>query len=180
MTAMAIQALAPYYKKNNTDGVEAVNAALVYLVSQQNEATGAFPNANNELSAESTAQVIVALTSLGKNPATEKRFQAGDKKLSPIDGLMRFYQENGKFSHKLDAAANDMATEQSYYALVSYYRLKNGKTSLYDMTDLKDTTPETVASVIEKIRLLQRSGQDRLRKGQKSYPLRSQKCGCGL
>ena len=151
MTAMAIQALAPYYKKNNTDVVEAVNAALVYLVSQQNEATGAFPNANNELSAESTAQVIVALTSLGKNPATEKRFQAGDKKLSPIDGLMRFYQENGKFSHKLDADANDMATEQSYYALVSYYRLKNGKTSLYDMTDLKDTTPETVASVMEKI-----------------------------
>ena len=151
MTAMAIQALAPYYKKNNTDVVEAVNAALVYLVSQQNEATGAFPNANNELSAESTAQVIVALTSLGKNPATEKRFQAGDKKLSPIDGLMRFYQENGKFSHKLDAAANDMATEQSYYALVSYYRLKNGKTSLYDMTDLKDTTPESVESVIEKI-----------------------------
>ena len=151
MTAMAIQALAPYYKKNNTDVVEPVNAALGYLVSQQNEATGAFPNAKSELSAESTAQVIVALTSLGKNPATEKRFQAGDKKLSPIDGLMRFYQENGKFSHKLDADANDMATEQSYYALVSYYRLKNDKTSLYDMTDLKDTTPETVASVIEKI-----------------------------
>ena len=151
MTAMAIQALAPYYKKNNTDVVEPVNAALGYLVSQQNEATGAFPNAKSELSAESTAQVIVALTSLGKNPATERRFQAGDKKLSPIDGLMRFYQENGKFSHKLDADANDMATEQSYYALVSYYRLKNDKTSLYDMTDLKDTTPETVASVIEKI-----------------------------
>ena len=64
---------------------------------------------------------------------------------------MRFYQENGKFSHKLDADANDMATEQSYYALVSYYRLKNGKTSLYDMTDLKDNTPESVASVIAKI-----------------------------
>ena len=151
MTAMAIQALAPYYKKNNTDVVEAVNAALFYLVSQQNEATGAFPNAKSELSAESTAQVIVALTSLGKNPATEWRFQAGDKKLSPIDGLMRFYQENGKFSHKLAADANDMATEQSYYALVSYYRLKNGKTSLYDMTDLKDNTPESVASVIAKI-----------------------------
>ena len=150
MTAMAIQALAPYYK-TNSDVKDAVNTAISYLFLQQNDATGAFPNANNELSAESTAQVIVALTSLGKNPATEKRFQAGDKKLSPIDGLMRFYQENGKFSHKLDADANDMATEQSYYALVSYYRLKNGKTSLYDMTDLKDTTPETVASVIEKI-----------------------------
>ena len=150
MTAMAIQALAPYYK-TNTDVKEAVDTALFYLVLQQNEATGAFPNAKSELSAESTAQVIVALTSLGKNPATEKRFQAGDKKLSPIDGLMRFYQENGKFSHKLDADANDMATEQSYYALVSYYRLKNGKTSLYDMTDLKDNTPESVASVIAKI-----------------------------
>ena len=150
MTAMAIQALAPYYK-TNSDVKDAVNTAISYLILQQNDATGAFPNANNELSAESTAQVIVALTSLGKNPATERRFQAGDKKLSPIDGLMRFYKGNGKFSHKLDADANDMATEQSYYALVSYYRLKNGKTSLYDMTDLKDNTPESVASVIAKI-----------------------------
>ena len=150
MTAMAIQALAPYYK-TNSDVKDAVDTAISYLILQQNDATGAFPNADGELTAESTAQVIVALTSLGKNPAAEKHFQAGDKKLSPIDGLMRFYQENGKFSHKLDADANDMATEQSYYALVSYYRLKNGKTSLYDMTDLKDNTPESVASVIAKI-----------------------------
>ena len=150
MTAMAIQALAPYYK-TNSDVKDAVDTAISYLFLQQNDATGAFPNADGELTAESTAQVIVALTSLGKNPATEKRFQAGDKKLSPIDGLMRFYKGNGKFSHKLDADANDMATEQSYYALVSYYRLKNGKTSLYDMTDLKDNTPESVASVIAKI-----------------------------
>ena len=150
MTAMAIQALAPYYK-TNSDVKDAVDTAISYLILQQNDATGAFPNADGELTAESTAQVIVALTSLGKNPATETRFQAGDKKLSPIDGLMRFNKGNGKFSHKLDADANDMATEQSYYALVSYYRLKNGKTSLYDMTDLKNTTPESVESVIEKI-----------------------------
>ena len=150
MTAMAIQALAPYYK-TNSDVKDAVDTAISYLILKQNDATGAFPNADGELTAESTAQVIVALTSLGKNPATEKHFQAGDKKLSPIDGLMRFYKGNGKFSHKLDADANDMATEQSYYALVSYYRLKNGKTSLYDMTDLKDNTPESVASVIAKI-----------------------------
>ena len=44
-----------------------------------------------------------------------------------------------------------MATEQSYYALVSYYRLLNQKSSLYDMSD-NGSTPESVESVIEKIR----------------------------
>lgn len=29
-----------------------------------------------------------------------------------------------------------MATEQGYYALVAYQRLKDGKTSLYDMSDV--------------------------------------------
>ena len=46
-----------------------------------------------------------------------------------------------------------MATEQSYYALVSYYRHLNGKTPLYDMSD-NISTPESVESVIEKIKAI--------------------------
>ena len=33
-----------------------------------------------------------------------------------------------------------MATEQALYSLASYDRLVNGKTSLYDMTDVISTT----------------------------------------
>ena len=32
---------------------------------------------------------------------------------------------------------NGIATEQGYYALVAYQRMKNGQTSLYDMSDVK-------------------------------------------
>ena len=44
----------------------------------------------------------------------------------------------GGFRHLMDDADVDgMATEQGYYALAAYYRLTAGKTSLYDMTDVK-------------------------------------------
>ena len=38
--------------------------------------------------------------------------------------------------HTPNTARDGMATEQGYYALVSYFRLLNGKTSLYNMSDI--------------------------------------------
>ncbi len=148
MTAMAIQALAPYYSRANVK--TAVNNALNRLSKTQNNETGAYYNAYNELSAESTAQVIVALTSLGINPTKDDRFITNSG-LTLLDGLMNFYNGSGEFKHTVNGQGNPMATEQSYYALVSYYRLLNEKSSLYDMSD-NGSTPESVESVIEKIR----------------------------
>lgn len=60
MTAMAIQALAPYYE--NAQVKAAVDAALTFLAGVQN-ADGTFSEIpGTDASAESTAQVIVALT----------------------------------------------------------------------------------------------------------------------
>lgn len=43
----------------------------------------------------------------------------------------------GGFSHTADGEGRSgMATEQGYYALAAYYRLLNGQTSLYDMSDV--------------------------------------------
>ena len=71
MTAMAIQALAPYYK-TNSDVKDAVDTAISLPDFERRMTQPARShNADGELTAESTAQVIVALTSLGKNPATE-------------------------------------------------------------------------------------------------------------
>ena len=148
MTAMAIQALAPYYSRANVK--TAVNKALNLLSKTQNNETGAYYNSYNELSVESTAQVIVALTSLGINPTKDDRFITNSG-LTLLDGLMNFYNGSGEFKHTVNGQGNPMATEQSYYALVSYYRLLNGKSSLYDMSD-NGSTPESVESVIEKIR----------------------------
>ena len=68
MTAMAIQALAPYYKTNETVKA-AVDKALEALSALQRN-DGGFGSWGT-VNSESCAQVIVALTALGSNtPAT--------------------------------------------------------------------------------------------------------------
>ncbi len=133
MTGMAIQALAPYYDTN--DYVKsAVDEALSALSDIQDE-NGGFASWGS-VNAESCAQVITALTSLGVNPQTDERFIKNGNTL--IDALMSFGVENG-FAHIANSSYNQMATEQAYYSLVSYYRLVDNKTSLYDMSDLLNT-----------------------------------------
>ncbi len=134
MTAMAIQALAPY-ANSNADVKNALDKAVALLSKMQDDATGAFKNADGDLNAESTAQVVVALATMGIDPNTDLSFTTTGG-LSVMDGLMQFYTGNGTFKHTADGEADDMATEQSYYAMVAYYRMKNGQTALYDMSDL--------------------------------------------
>lgn len=133
MTAMAIQALAAYYKSNSS-AKKAVDKGLSWLSSvQQNDGGFTSWGAANS---ESCAQVIVALTALGINPAKDSRFIKNG--VSVLDALCSFAVNGGGFKHlATETSANGMATEQGFYALVAYYRLLNGQTSLYDMTDVK-------------------------------------------
>ena len=148
ITAMAIQALAPYYNSNGK--VKAAVDRALNVLSEKQTLTGAFMSAGGSETSESTAQVIVALTALGINPETDARFIKNGKTV--MDGLMGFYAGEGQFRHVMSGNANGMATEQSLYALASYLRLKDGKTSLYDMSDVakKETPskPETSLPVV--------------------------------
>lgn len=87
-------------------------------------------------SCESIAQVVVALTALGIDPAKDERFIKND--VSALDALLEYYVTGGGFKHLLSGNRDGMATEQAYYALTSYYRFLKEKTSLYDMTDVID------------------------------------------
>lgn len=131
MTGMAIQALAPYYNKN-ADVKSAVDKALDVLSASQQD-NGGFASWGS-VNVESCAQVLTALASLGIDADTDERFIKNGNTL--VDAIMEFSVENG-FAHVKDSGYNQMATEQAYYALVSYKRVKNGKTSLYDMSDVK-------------------------------------------
>lgn len=133
MTAMAIQALAAYYKSNSS-AKKAVDKGLSWLSSvQQNDGGFTSWGAANS---ESCAQVIVALTALGIDPAKDSRFIKNG--VSVLDALCSFAVNGGGFKHlATETSANGMATEQGFYALVAYYRLLNGQTSLYDMADVK-------------------------------------------
>ena len=131
MTAMAIQALAPYYKTNETVKA-AVDKALEALSALQ-RGDGGFGSWGT-VNSESCAQVIVALTALGIDPATDSRFVKNGSTV--LGALAGFYVDGGGFKHTADGERNGMATEQGYYALAAYYRFVNGQTSLYDMSDV--------------------------------------------
>ena len=131
MTAMAIQALAPYYKTNETVKA-AVDKALEALSALQRN-DGGFGSWGT-INSESCAQVIVALTALGIDPTIDSRFIKNGHTV--LDALVGFYVTGGGFRHTAGGERNGMATEQGYYALAAYYRFVNAQTRLYDMSDV--------------------------------------------
>lgn len=131
MTAMAIQALVPYYKTNETVKA-AVDKALEALSALQ-RSDGGFDSWGT-VNSESCAQVIVALTALGIDPTADSRFVKNGHTV--LDALAGFYVTGGGFRHTAGGERNDMATEQGYYALTAYYRFANTQTRLYDMSDV--------------------------------------------
>lgn len=137
VTSMAIQALAPY-RDENADVRAALDAAIAVLSDMQ-DSTGNFPSQYGA-SSESVSQVIVALATLGIDPNTDERFVKDG--VSAVDALLSYYVEGGGFKHILDGKRDGMATEQGYYALAAYFRLAEGQTALYDMTDCYTVMPQ--------------------------------------
>lgn len=142
VTAMTIQALAPYYK-TNAKVKTAVDKGLTWLSEHQQE-DGGFASWG-AVNSESCAQVIVALAALGIDPLTDSRFIKNG--ITALDALCGYYTQDdtlGKgFAHVkqssggyVGGAYNQMATEQAYYALNAYYRFANSQNRLYDMTDV--------------------------------------------
>ena len=84
-----------------------------------------------DVSSESISQVIVALSSLDIDCKKDKRFIKNSNDL--ISNLYKYKTKSG-FKHIIDGETDPMATDQSLYALISYYRLISGKNKLYDMT----------------------------------------------
>lgn len=139
ITAMAIQALAPYTEEGEVE--TAVNQALSYLSAQQNT-DGSFSSWGT-VNSESCSQVIVALTSLQLDPVEDVRFIKNSRTV--LDALDDFWVKDG-FCHSADLPeADPMATEQAYYAMVSYVCLMEQRGRLYDFTQeaFSNTATET-------------------------------------
>ena len=139
MTAMALQAIAPYYDPA-ADADNELNAAIergVECLSMLQDSSGLFGTyaADGTMTAtgESASQVIVALTALGIDPDQDERFIKNG--VSALDALIHFGVANGGFTHLENAERDAMATEQGYYALTAYARYLMQLNRLYDMTD---------------------------------------------
>ena len=137
MTAMTLQALAKYQDQ------EAVKAAVdkaVACLSKLQNADGSY-SSYEAVNSESISQVIVACAALGIDPHTNSWFVKNGK--SAVDALLTFYNTEKRAFHHImkdkdgnPTDVNGMATEQAAYAMTAYQRLKNGKKSLYDMSDV--------------------------------------------
>lgn len=132
MTAMALQALAPYYNEGGDTTVNAaVNKALQWL-SAKYKNTG-------YTSAESCAQVVVALSALQLNANSDSSFvkTVDGAPTSVLGDLLRYYLGEGQgFKHAASGnTADQKATEQALYAMAAYERYCRRTNALYDMTD---------------------------------------------
>ena len=122
-TAMAIPALAPYVN-DNEKAKKAVDDALAYLKSVQNE-DGSYSGYDGTANSNTEAAVAIALSSLKRDSQTDEEFSKNGVGL--LENLCLFYIGDGQFEYSKNGGANAYASYQSYQALVSYYLNKDGE-----------------------------------------------------
>ena len=139
ITAMALQALAPYREQYQ----EVIDAALNALSAAQT-VTGGFESWGAQ-SSESCAQVILALTALDIDPVEDGRFQKNQRNV--VVALMDFRLSDGGFAHEKDGPLDAMACEQAMQALTAMELRQQGEGRFFDLTAAHpvqlETTPDT-------------------------------------
>lgn len=152
ITAMAIQALAPYYRNSTFNVKDPVDKALDCLSKLQLD-TGDFRSWGTRNS-ESVSQIIVSLCSIGVDPQNDSRFIKNGINL--LDALFYYQQEDGGFAHSYESdpsnpsaipgESDSIATDQALLALTAVWRQAQGMSILYDFrpggVSSKILTPE--------------------------------------
>ncbi|MBO1510966.1 DUF4430 domain-containing protein [Metabacillus bambusae] len=144
ITGMALAALAPYKEQENVQA--AINKAVEWIASVQDSNGGFSDDTNGGDASETTAQVIIGLTSVGVDP-TDERFtkQKGDMVVASLDSgastgvnliqhLLTFKQSGGGFAHISGGDTNTMASTQALLALTAYDYFLTDKGSIYQFS----------------------------------------------
>ncbi len=141
VTAMTVQALSAHY--DNSYVKSAVDDALGFLSARQLENGGY--SAYGVTNPESTAQVIIMLSSLGIDACNDDRFIKNGNSL--FDGMSSFLLPDGSFCHKEGGNADSTATAQVLSASIAYKNFKNSKSSFYNFTDNKSPEEKSTDSI---------------------------------
>ena len=165
MTAMVVQALAPYCS-TNANVKDAVDKAVKWL-SAEYQKTGDYG------SSESAAQVIVALSALNIDAKIDSRFQHNG--ISVLSNFLGYADPNSKgFLHdkQPNSTVNQMASEQAAYTLVAYDRYVNGSKRLYDMSDVtkrENADAQAVIDMINQIGYVDESSYNAIAEARNAY-----------
>ena len=135
ITAMALQALAPYRTDPAYPDVAPAIENALNALSDMQAASGGFDFETEGEASESAAQVITALAALGIDAAADADFTKANG--NALSALLKFQQANGGFYHVAAGTGSmQMATEQAACALVAYDRMLGAKNRLFDMGDV--------------------------------------------
>lgn len=140
VTAMTVQALAPYYGYYG-DVTEAVDSALSLLSSRQLD-SGGFKSMGTE-NCESAAQVLTALSALYIDQNTDTRFIKNGNTV--LDAIMTYRNADGSFAHT-GGGFNESATTQALYALCAYMRMLYGEDPYYILDNRRPEALKPAAS----------------------------------
>lgn len=146
ITAQALQALAPYCSSDSR--IRSAAEKALEQLSKLQDSRGSF-SCEGHTEAECCAQVIIALTSMGRDPDKDGKFIKNGS--SVMDALLRFYIQGRGFSADGSSTVDTAATEQAYNALTAYERFGNGKSSLYDMTDIPTVADRIAAAAVSEL-----------------------------
>ncbi len=138
LTAMALQALAPYEQDAKYPEVKGVVERALTLLSKRQTKDGDFISYGSQ-NVESTAQVMMALCALGIDPMKDFRFIKGHHTI--LDGIMKYRQADGGFVHSYTYSednptadpkeSNSMAGEQTLLAISALMRYYRGDSGVY-------------------------------------------------
>ena len=131
VTAMTVQALAPYYGLYSS--VTAAIDSALSLLSQRQLESGGFRSMGVE-NCESAAQVLTALSSLGVDQNTDARFIKNG--CTVLDAMLGYRNADGTFAHA-DSGFSESATTQAFYAMRAYLRMRYGQGAFY-LLDRRD------------------------------------------
>lgn len=162
ITAMAVQALSPYYNnaeiykyKRLYDGAgqehsvrEVVDIALTRLSAMQKD-TGDYSSWGSRNS-QTGAQVMLALCCLGIDPQKDSRFIK--KGATLMDGVMLYRMEDKGFANSLKtpvSSSNSKSTEQILYTFIAMRRQMAGMRTLFDMRPEQSSTSSGASSTDE-------------------------------
>ena len=130
VTAMTVQALAPYYASHDRVHI-AIDRAIAYL-SEIQLPDGGFMSYGKP-NAESAAQVWLALSAMNIDALTDARFVKDGNTL--LDALRMYQLPDKSFSHTAGGPMNRTATVQSYLAAAAHAEMLSGDGSIFVIRD---------------------------------------------
>ena len=138
ITAMALQALAPY--QNQAEVKAAVDKAIAWIGSQIST-YGTFEAFGTE-SCESSAQVLMAMAALGISTEDERLIK---NNMTIADGMLQFRLDDGTYMHTpTDGKGDLMATQQTLLGLEAMERAEAGEGWIFDFTQYAGPNQQSV------------------------------------